>query len=260
MTKYSVLVDSIGAAELLLAAAQRTPFSVDVFVDLNIGQNRTGIVPESALELIEALQKMPRIRFTGLHAYDGQIADKDSVARAERCNESYEPVNALSQKITNDLGLMHTVIAGGSPTYAIHAKRDGVECSPGTFVFWDWSYQQMMPEEPYEIAALVITRIISIVDAKTITVDLGHKSVAAENPQPRVHFLNAPDAVPKSHSEEHLVLTVPDSRKYTIGDVLYGVPQHICPTVALYERASVVEKNEIVDEWKVSARDKKVTL
>jgi D-serine deaminase-like pyridoxal phosphate-dependent protein len=260
MTKYSVLIDSISAAKQLSSAAQRTSFTVDIYVDLNIGQNRTGIVPERALELIDELQKLPRLRFAGLHAYDGHIADNDLSTRTTRCDEAYRSVDALSKKITTDLGVKHTIIAGGSPTYAIHAKRDGIECSPGTFVFWDRSYQQMMPEEPYELAALVITRVVSIVDAKTITVDLGHKSVAAENPQPRVYFLNAPDAVPKSHSEEHLVLTVPDSGTHTIGDVLYGVPHHICPTVALYERAAVVEKNEIMNEWKVTARDKKIEL
>jgi D-serine deaminase-like pyridoxal phosphate-dependent protein len=260
MTNYSVLVDSVAAAEQLSKAAQRTPFSIDVFVDLNIGQNRTGIVPGKAVELIDALQKMPHLRFAGLHAYDGHIADADAAVRTKRCDDAFRPVTELFQSIEQKLGHPITMIAGGSPTYAIHAKRNRVEVSPGTFVFWDWSYQTMMPEEPYEPAALVITRVVSIVDGRTITVDLGHKSVAAENPQPRVHFLNAPEAVPKSHSEEHLVLTVPDSTPFAIGDVLYGVPQHICPTVALYERAAVAENNTIAGEWKVTARDKKVSF
>lgn len=260
MTHYSVLVDSIAAAEQLSLAAERTPFSIDVYVDLNIGQNRTGIVPERAMALIDALQTMPRLRCAGLHAYDGHIADPDAAVRTKRCDDAFRPVTELSRSVKQKLGRSVAVIAGGSPTYAIHAKRKGVEVSPGTFVFWDWSYLTMMPEEPYEVAALVVARVVSIVDGRTITVDLGHKSVAAENPQPRVHFLNAPDAVPKSHSEEHLVLTVPDSARFTIGDVLYGVPQHICPTVALYERASVVENSEIVEEWKVTARNKKIEL
>jgi len=55
--------------------------------------------------------------------------------------------------------------------------------------------------KPFEYAALVISRVISIVDGYTICTDLGHKSVAAENPLPRVHFLNAPDAVPVAQSE-----------------------------------------------------------
>ena len=35
------------------------------------------------------------------------------------------------------------------------------------------------------------------------------------------------------HSEEHLVLETPRAAEFKIGDVLYGVPWHICPTVAL---------------------------
>jgi D-serine deaminase-like pyridoxal phosphate-dependent protein len=107
------------------------------------------------------------------------------------------------------------VVVGGSPSFPTHTKRKNVQYSPGTFVFWDWGYKHIVPDEPFEYAALVITRIISIIDEQTICVDLGHKSVAAENPLPRVHFLNAPDAVPIGQSEEHLVMTVPDTSNGT---------------------------------------------
>ena len=127
-------------------------------------------------------------------------------------------------------------------------------------MFWDWGYKNLAPDEPFELAALVITRIISIVDNETITTDLGHKSVAAENPMPRVYFLNAPEAKPISQSEEHLVAKVPDASIYKVGDVLYGAPIHICPTVALYERTVVIENNNAVGEWKVIARDRKITV
>ena len=66
--------------------------------------------------------------------------------------------------------------------------------------------------------------------------------------------------MPISHSEEHLVVNVPDSANYTIGDVLYGVPGHICPTVALYEKALIVKKNTVENEWKVIARDRKISI
>jgi D-threonine aldolase len=89
---------------------------------------------------------------------------------------------------------------------------------------------------------------------------LGHKSVAAENPLPRVHFLNAPDVKPIGQSEEHLVLKVGDSAQFAIGDVLYGVPVHICPTVALYDKAVVVENNEVTDTWQVTARNRVITI
>ncbi|HEX8357941.1 MAG TPA: D-TA family PLP-dependent enzyme, partial [Segetibacter sp.] len=47
---------------------------------------------------------------------------------------------------------------------------------------------------------------------------------------------------------------------YKTGDVLYGLPFHICPTVALYERAVVIENGKAVAEWKIIARDRKITV
>ena len=121
-------------------------------------------------------------------------------------------------------------------------------------------HKQIFPDALFKYAALVITRVISIVDENTITTDLGHKSVAAENPLPRIHFLNAPGAIPVSQSEEHLVVNVDNAALYHPGTVLYGVPVHTCPTVALYETAMVVEADTAVDEWKVIAGNRKITM
>lgn len=106
----------------------------------------------------------------------------------------------------------------------------------------------------------MVTRVISIPDADTICTDLGHKSIAAENPFPRVYFLNLPGAEPIGQSEEHLMLRVPDTSLFAVGDVLYGVPVHICPTVALYDVAKVVENGRITDTWRIIARGRKITV
>jgi hypothetical protein len=39
---------------------------------------------------------------------------------------------------------------------------------------------------------------------------------------------------------------------------LYGMPYHICPTVALYERAFTVKNNKVKGEWMTIARDRKI--
>jgi D-serine deaminase-like pyridoxal phosphate-dependent protein len=153
------------------------------------------------------------------------------------------------------------IIAGGSPTFPIHAARKDIECSPGTFIFWDKGYQATCPEQPFVTAALVISRIISLPRKNTLCLDLGHKSIASENELgKRVYFLNAPELQFIGHSEEHLVAKAPEGHSYKPGDVLYGLPYHICPTCALYERAIVIENNEVEDEWKIIARDRKITI
>ena len=48
--------------------------------------------------------------------------------------------------------------------------------------------------------------------------------------------------------------------RWRIGDVLYGVPEHICPTVALYERAYTVENHLVTGEWRNIARDKTIHI
>jgi D-serine deaminase-like pyridoxal phosphate-dependent protein len=106
----------------------------------------------------------------------------------------------------------------------------------------------------------LLTRVISIIDSHTLCLDLGHKSVAAENPLPRVKFLNATEAVAVSQSEEHLVIKVEDSRRYQIGDVWYGVPSHICPTCALYDYVQVAENGRVTTQWQVIARNRIITI
>jgi D-serine deaminase-like pyridoxal phosphate-dependent protein len=62
------------------------------------------------------------------------------------------------------------------------------------------------------------------------------------------------------HNEEHLVVETADAGAFHPGDVLYAVPVHICPTVARYEVASVIEQGRCTGEWHVVARNRKITI
>jgi hypothetical protein len=41
---------------------------------------------------------------------------------------------------------------------------------------------------------------------------------------------------------------------------VYGIPIHICPTVARYETASVVEHGRCTGEWAIAARNRRLTI
>ena len=255
-TAFSCLADSIANAQHLSDVCAAQKITLPVFIDLNIGMNRTGILPGKAFELFGVIRQLPGVKPVGLHAYDGHIHDTDIGVRTRRSNEGFAPVLTLADKMESVTGEAPVIVAGGTPTFPVHAKRPGVECSPGTFVFSDWNYKHDLPDEPFDYAALIITRVVSIIDQQTVCLDLGHKSVAAENPLPRVHFLNMPAAQPIAHSEEHLVVKLNDVSGVSIGDAWYGVPAHICPTVALYEKAYTIEKGHMTGDWKVIARNR----
>jgi D-serine deaminase-like pyridoxal phosphate-dependent protein len=259
-TRFSCLIDTAATARRLAESVRSSGGQVHCYIDLNVGMNRTGIRPEAVMPLVNELVKLSECVIDGLHAYDGHINDTDTDLRSQRVNEAFKDVTSLRAAVEGVLHRRLIVVAGGSPTFPMHAAEKDTECSPGTFVLWDGNYRRACPDEPFQCAALVAGRIVSIVDKETMCVDIGHKSVAAERPLPRIEFLNAPDAIPFSQSEEHMVVKVPSASAYSVGDVLYGLPGHICPTVALYERAVVIENGVATGEWDIMARDRKVTI
>lgn len=258
-TRYSCLVDNPDSATALSSQAMLAGVTVPVFIDLNVGMNRTGIAPRNAVELVAHCQSLNGITVVGLHAYDGHLRDRDLEIRKANCDAAFQAVAELKVQLEENFPIQLTVVAGGTPTFPIHAQRSAVECSPGTFIFWDYGYQHLLPEQPFLFAALAVTRVISVPADHVATTDLGHKAIASENPiTQRVHFLNAEGIEPLGHSEEHLVLKTPGTLQ--VGDVLYGVPYHICPTVALHETVAVVENNTVVGHWHVVARKRKITV
>lgn len=261
-TIFSCLVDNAKSVSELSGIASEYQTPVKVFIDLNVGMNRTGIAPDDrAFALYSHIVASPGLVFMGLHAYDGHLRDADLALRKEKCDLAFNPVGVLAERIAGEGKKYPAVVAGGTPTFPIHAKRSGVEASPGTFIFWDKGYQQLLAEQPFEFAALVVTRVISKPGDRTITVDLGHKSIASENPlNLRVHFLNAQGLTPVGHSEEHLVLQTDENNPLQPGDVLYGVPYHICPTVALYDEAAVSQDGEVKAFWPILSRKRKINV
>lgn len=260
-TAFSCLIDHVETAAHVSAVFQSANRKQPVYIDLNIGMNRTGIVPEKALRLYHDCQRLPGIQFVGFHAYDGHIHDSDFDLRKKQCDEGFASVETLRNEMLKQHAGPMTIIAGGTPTFPIHAKRKDVVCSPGTFIYWDIGYHRTLSEQPFLFAALVITRVISKPTEDTLCLDLGHKAIASENPLAnRVSFLNAPALQPVGHSEEHMVVRTEKNNSYHVGDVLYGVPFHICPTVALYDRAVVVENKRAGKTWSILSRNRTITI
>lgn len=256
-TRFSCLIDHPDAAESMAALFAALRLNVPVYLDLNVGMDRTGIKPgDEALQLYKLAAGTPGITPIGLHAYDGHIRATDLAERTRQCDEAFNQITKLNQT------LHLPIIAGGSPTFPIHAKRaSDIQCSPGTFVYWDKGYADAFPDQPFQPAALVVTRVVSQPSQTRLTLDLGHKSIAPENELTRrVSFLNAPNLKPIGQSEEHLVVETTPNHPYKIGDLLYGVPYHICPTVALYDRAYTVEAGSVTGSWKNTARDRSINI
>lgn len=260
--KFASLIDNFESAKFLNDLFAKEKMTANVFIDIDAGMHRTGIAPDDSLfNLFVQLNKLQDIACKGLHIYDGHIRDEDFKIRKEKVEKSFAPIKSFVEKITAEGFSPPKIIAGGTPTFTAHALNKEEYCSPGTCLLWDYGYDSILQEQPFEFAAVLLTRVISKPAPGLITTDLGHKSVAAENPiSKRIFFLNLSDYNVRSQSEEHLVVEVKDSENILVGDVLYGIPYHVCPTVALYDEAVVVENGNVIDKWNVVARKKKITI
>lgn len=257
-TTFRVIVDNPLAVEPLSAAASVAGVTIDVLVDLNVGENRTGISPGAdAIELYILIDHVSGVTPGGLHAYDGNNRQTDVKKRMKACQETLNIVRSFQAELVSRGLSVPRRVMGGSISFPCYAQEDDVEPSPGTSVFWDWGYSTRFPDLPFEAAALLLGRIISIPTNTRVTIDLGHKAIAPDPEGQRGVALNLPGSIPGRQNEEHWVIECPDTTELILGQPIYVFPTHVCPSTALHRQVYVIEEDGSCQErWTVDARDR----
>ena len=251
-TSFAAIVDDASIAEQIEKRVREgyTPFPL--YIDVDCGMQRTGVPLGAKVEsLIQEVSALSGVVVEGLHVYDGHIHQPDLADR----QQAAEQIIAELRSFTN-VYLDLKVIGGGSPTFAFWAQQSDWQCSPGTPILWDVGYGRDYPDLDFEIAAALLTRVISKPGAGCICLDLGHKAVSSEMPlADRVILPAIPDAKLISHSEEHLVVETSTANDVSVGDAFLAFPRHICPSVADYAQATVVRSGKSTGEaWPITAR------
>ena len=252
-TSIACVVDDPVVVKALSDGLSRTTHQIDLLIDIDCGMHRTGIMLGDRVEQLRRLiESSPHVSFAGLHVYDGHIHD----ASIDDRRRAVAPVIDAIREYTQSRGET-TIIAGGTPTFPMWAADTPWECSPGTPILWDIGYGGDYDDLPFEIAAALLTRIVSKPGDGMLCFDLGHKSIAAEMPLDRRLILSKiDDAVFVGQSEEHLVVSTPRASEYSVGDAMLAFPRHICPTVARYPEAHVIQNATVTGEkWLIAARD-----
>ncbi len=262
---FAVLGDHPASLKALSDELSAARQSVEVLLDLNVGQDRTGIPPgEEAVRLYQLLDRLPGLRPGGLHVYDGHNHQESRDERAAAVERLLGPVHDLRRKLEGQRLPVPRLVCGGTPTFPVFARMDfpGLELSPGTCVLNDHGYGTKFTDlNGFTPAALLLTRLISKPTPTRLTLDLGTKAVASDPPAgKRCTLLNLEEYQPVVHNEEHFVVETPAAERYQPGDVFYVMPTHICPTCALHKEAYVVEDGVVTERWEIVARDRVLSV
>ena len=107
----------------------------------------------------------------------------------------------------------------------------------------------------------MLTRVVSHPRQGIVTCDSGHKAVSADAGVPTCLVVGHRELTPLSPSEEHLPLAVAEgSIPPQLGELLYLMPRHVCPTVNNFDDALMIRDGRIESVEKVSARGREAPL
>lgn len=223
---------------------------VGVFIDVNPGMDRTGMQQDDLAAIVGLVREIDtaRIEFRGLHYYDGHVTAPAMDEREQAAHRNYGRLMEIVTAVERAGFSVGEVITSGTPafpcaaTYApFRSARFVHRASPGTVIYNDTSSLTQLPAEwGYQPAALVVSTVVSHPKANYLTCDAGHKAVSADAGVPTCAVVGRPDLVPLKPSEEHLPIEVKGGARPEIGEALYLIPRHVCPTVNNFDDALIV--------------------
>jgi D-serine deaminase-like pyridoxal phosphate-dependent protein len=238
---------------------------IGVFIDVNPGMDRTGIEQgrtEAILEIARGIAAAG-LEFRGLHYYDGHVAAPTIAERDVIAHRGYDRLMEIVCAMERARFAIGEVITSGTPAFPCAASYAPFQsgsfvhrASPGTVVYSDMTSLTQLPAEwGYQPAAVVVSTVVSHPKDGYLTCDAGHKSVSADAGIPTCEVIGHADFRPLKPSEEHLPIQVPEgSERPAIGEALYLVPRHVCPTVNNFDEAVLIRENRIASMERVSAR------
>jgi D-serine deaminase-like pyridoxal phosphate-dependent protein len=243
---------------------------VDLFIDVNPGMNRTGIGQDRVDEMIQLAREIQDAGqvFRGLHYYDGHLSSLALPVRDAVAHEGYDRLMEIINAFERASLKVAEVITAGTPAFPCTLSYAGFNgsgfihrASPGTVVYNDCSSLAQLPAEfDYRPAALVVSTVVSHPSAGRFTCNAGHKTVSADAGSPTCAVIGHPDFTPLTPSEEHLPIESPESSRPHIGEVIYLLPRHICPTVNNFDHAVMVQGGRIVGVERVTSRGREHPL
>jgi D-serine deaminase-like pyridoxal phosphate-dependent protein len=255
-TSVTLALDSLAAAEPLGRAAEAGDVRFNVLVEVDIGLGRVGVQPKDAPDLAQAIRKIPGLDWRGIAFYPGHIKDGNDARLAE-----------LSQTVAGLVhdfraaGLEPEIVSGGSTPllFRSHDVAGLNEIRPGTYIFNDLNTIASGACALEDCAASVLATVVSTAIPGQMIIDGGSKTFSSDRLSSGEggfgRLMEAPGAFFHRMMEEHgFVDLTKAERRFTVGDRVRVIPNHICVAVNLHEVCYGIRGGEVETCWKVEAR------
>ena len=230
-----------------------------VYIDLDTGMNRTGIIVDKIDDFLIQIFKYENINVLGIHAYDGQMYGKTDIEeRKLESKKTLDDIRLLEKKLLNQYSLKNCeIIVGGSWSFHFYIEEEDMKLSPGTWIYWDASNNKQK-ELDFTIAGVVLGQVIDENKSNdTVTVDIGAKAISSDPvTENRFVLVDKPKSKLIFQNEEHGIVKL-NGESLNLGDYVLAQPGHACTVSPKYSRALIVNDDGIISgEIKIDARDR----
>ena len=256
-----VVVDNEQNAADLSAAALAAGRKLKVAVDVNVGQNRTGLdTPAEVVALAQTIGRQKGLELVGMQAYGGNNQHIIGFANRRAVNErSLDRAAAARQALEKAGFTVQMVSVGGTGTYNIDADYPGVtEIQPGSYIFMDAHYRSIGGRDQDSFSDFgnslsVLTTVISRPSNGRAITDGGNKALTTDESMPEPKDLTGVSYEPGGDEYGIISLRKP-SRDLRVGDKVEFVPGHCDTTVNLYNVFFGVRKGIVEQVWPIEGR------
>lgn len=232
----TVAVDSAAGAAVLARTAAAAGLRLDVWIEIDSGLRRCGVLPAEAPALARKVAELEALRLTGMFTHAGQSYGARDVIEVEAiaATETRSVIDAA--QATRAIGIpVETVSAGSTPTARFLDGGTGLtDMRPGTYVFNDELQVALGTTGRDRCALTVAATVVSRPAADRAVIDAGSKTFGldrgAHSTSPLTEFgrLLDVDGSLVRLSEEHGVLQIPTDSALAIGKRIRVVPNHVC--------------------------------
>jgi D-serine deaminase-like pyridoxal phosphate-dependent protein len=257
--RIGLCVDALGGVGALATACTAHRARIDVYVELDVGQDRCGVRTDAqVLALAQAVCRQAGLAFMGLHAYHGAAQHLRTLEeRAAAIAQAAERARAARAALLA-AGLPCPIVTGaGTGTFMLELSS-GVydEIQPGSYPLMDADYARnaAAADAPrFAQSLFVLAEVISVRDdGGRATLDAGLKSLATDSGPPLADLAGWQV---RSLSDEHTVLDrVAGAHALQVGDRVRLIPGHCDPTVNLHDWIVACRGDHVAEVWPVNAR------
>jgi D-serine deaminase-like pyridoxal phosphate-dependent protein len=249
--------------EQLNQAAGAAKVIVDVLVDVDVGDRRTGALPgKPALELARLIGKCKNLRLRGVQAYAGHASHVVDFAQRQKSSRAAMDRAVATRDLLARSGFKAEILSGGSTgTYNIDSEIAGVtELQVGSYVFMDVDYRRIGSREDRAVfddfrpSLTVLTTVVSAAHADRVTVDAGTKALDTTVPS-RPHARDRHGLLYTPGGDEFGILAAEKGTPLPrLGERLEFIVPHCDPTTNLYDRLYAVRGEKVQGVWPILAR------